>query len=75
MQFDQFVQLDGLNIDSVFEIRELGFAHRVSQASRHDEMYNSINEKIIEAKSESFEGRIETGDEFKYKGTGDIGVK
>jgi hypothetical protein len=30
VQLDQFVQLDGLDVDGVFEIRELGFAHRVS---------------------------------------------
>jgi hypothetical protein len=30
VQLDQFVQLNGLNVDGVFEIRELGFAYRVS---------------------------------------------
>jgi hypothetical protein len=30
VQFNQFMQLDDLDIDNVFEIRELGFAHRVS---------------------------------------------
>jgi hypothetical protein len=29
MQLDQFMQLNGLDIDGVFEIRELGFAYRV----------------------------------------------
>jgi hypothetical protein len=29
VQFDQFVQLDGLDINGVFEIRELDFAYRV----------------------------------------------
>jgi hypothetical protein len=38
-------------------------------------MYDLINEKVIEARPESFEGRMETGGEFKYEGTGDIGVK
>jgi hypothetical protein len=75
MQLNQFVQLNGLDVDSVFEIRELGFAHRVSQASKHNKMYNSTSKKIIETRSESFEGRIETGGKFKYEGTGDIGVK
>jgi hypothetical protein len=71
VQLDQFVQLDSLNIDGVFEIRELGFAYRVSQASRHDKIYNLISEKVIEARSESFEGRMETGGKFKYEGTGE----
>jgi hypothetical protein len=75
VQFDQFMQLNGLDVDGVFEIRELGFAYRVSQASRHDKIYDLTSEKVIEARSESFEGRMETGGEFKYENTGDIGVK
>jgi hypothetical protein len=69
------MQLNGLNINSVFEIRELGFAHRVSQISKYNEMYNLTNKKIIKIRSESFEGRIKTGDKFKYENTGDISVK
>jgi hypothetical protein len=38
-------------------------------------MYDLISEKVIEAKSESFEGRMETGGKFKYEDTGDIDVK
>jgi hypothetical protein len=38
-------------------------------------MYDLISKKIIKARSESFERRIETGDKFKYKNTGDISVK
>jgi hypothetical protein len=38
-------------------------------------MYDLTNEKIIKARSESFERRMETGGKFKYEGTGDIGVK
>jgi hypothetical protein len=38
-------------------------------------MYDLINKKIIEIRSEFFEGRIKIGDKFKYKDTGDIGVK
>jgi predicted DNA-binding helix-hairpin-helix protein len=75
VQFNQFVQLNDLNIDSVFEIRELDFVHRVFQANRHDKMYNLTSEKIIEIRSKFFEERIETGGKFKYKDTGDIGVK
>jgi hypothetical protein len=75
VQFNQFMQLNGLDIDGVFEIRELGFVYRVSQASRHDKMYDLTSEKIIEIRFKFFEGRMETGGEFKYEGTGDIGVK
>jgi hypothetical protein len=75
VQLDQFIQLNGLNINGVFEIRELDFAHRVSQISKHDKMYNLTNKKIIKARSESFERRMKTGDKFKYKDTGDISVK
>jgi hypothetical protein len=38
-------------------------------------MYNSTSKKIIKVRSKSFEGKIKTGGKFKYKGTGDIGVK
>jgi hypothetical protein len=38
-------------------------------------MYDLISKKIIEARSESFEGRMKIGGKFKYKDTGDIGVK
>jgi hypothetical protein len=38
-------------------------------------MYDLISEKVIEIRSESFERRIEIGGKFKYKDTGDIGVK
>jgi hypothetical protein len=69
------MQLDGLDVDSVFEIRELSFAYRVSQASKHNKMYNLISEKVIETKSESFEKKIKTGGKFKYEDTGDIDVK
>jgi hypothetical protein len=69
------VQLDDLNINNVFEIRELGFAYRVSQTNRYNEIYDLISEKVIEIRSEFFEGRIETGGKFKYEGTGDISVK
>jgi hypothetical protein len=69
------MQLNGLDIDSVFEIRELGFAHRVSQANRHDKIYDLINKKVIEARSKFFEERIKIGDKFKYEDTGDINVK
>jgi hypothetical protein len=69
------MQLNGLDIDSVFEIRELGFAHRVSQTNKHDKIYDLTSKKVIKTKSESFERRIKTGGKFKYKDTGDIGVK
>jgi hypothetical protein len=69
------VQLNSLNINGVFEIRELDFVYRVSQINKHDKMYNLTSEKIIEARSEFFEGKIKTGDKFKYKSTGDISVK
>jgi hypothetical protein len=38
-------------------------------------MYDLTSKKVIEARSESFEERIETGGKFKYEGTGDISVK
>jgi hypothetical protein len=69
------MQLNDLNVDGVFEIRELGFAHRISQANRHNKIYDLISKKVIEARSEFFEGRMETGGKFKYKDTGDISVK
>jgi hypothetical protein len=69
------MQLNDLDVNSVFEIRKLGFAYRVSQTNRHDKMYNLINKKVIEARSKSFEKKIETGGKFKYKDTGDISVK
>jgi hypothetical protein len=69
------MQLNGLDIDGVFEIWELGFAYRVSQTNKHDEMYNLISEKIIKVRFKSFEKRIKTDDKFKYKDTGDISVK
>jgi hypothetical protein len=75
MQLDQFMQLNNLNINSVFEIRELGFAYRVFQTNKHNKIYNLISKKIIEVRSKSFERKIETGDKFKYKNTGDISVK
>jgi hypothetical protein len=64
-----------LNIDNIFEIRELGFAYRISQTNRYNKMYNLISKKIVKTKSEFFEERIEIGGKFKYKGTGDINVK
>jgi hypothetical protein len=38
-------------------------------------MYDLTSKKVIEIRSEFFEGRIEIGDKFKYKSTGDISVK
>jgi hypothetical protein len=38
-------------------------------------MYDLTSKKIIKTRSKSFEGKIETGDKFKYENTGDIGVK
>jgi hypothetical protein len=70
MQFNQFMQLNNLNIDGIFEIRELDFVYRIYQINKHDEIFDLINNKIIEAKSEFFEGRIEISVKFKYKNTG-----
>jgi hypothetical protein len=75
MQLNQFIQLNSLNVDDVFEIRKLGFTHHISQINRHNKMYDLISEKIIKAKFKSFERRIKTGGKFKYKGTSDISVK
>ena len=69
------MQLNSLNVDDSFEIRELDFAHCIFQTNKHDRIYNSINKKIIEVRSKSFEGRIEINDKFKYKDTGNINVK
>jgi hypothetical protein len=69
------MQLNDLDVNNVFEIRELSFAYRVSQANKHDKIYDSTSKKIIEIRSKSFERRIEIGGKFKYKDTGDIGVK
>jgi hypothetical protein len=43
--------------------------------TKYNKMYDLTSEKVIKARSKSFEERIETDSKFKYKDTGDIGVK
>jgi hypothetical protein len=69
------MQLNGLNVDDSFEIRKFNFAYRVFQINRYNRIYNSISKKIIEIRFKFFERKMEAGNEFKYKNTGDINIK